>query len=304
MPPIVAALVPVFLMIALGAALRRQGFPGDAFWPLAERAIFYVFFPALLLHNLAVTDLAGFDPLPLVIAVLPPTLALGALLLGVRPFLPFDGPAFTSIFQGALRFNTFVGLGAIATLYGQPGVTLFAIILAFMVPILNVLAVAVLARYGAGVGASWRKQLAMMFQNPLILACLIGIGLNRAGIGLPFGLAPAFDMLGRAALPLGLLAVGAALDLSGRAVLAPAAVLTTGLKLLILPAFVVLACELSGVGGLTRSVSVLYAALPGSSAAYILARQMNGDAALMASIVTLSTVLAFVTLPLAVALLP
>jgi predicted permease len=218
--------------------------------------------------------------------------------------MPFDGPAFTSIFQGALRFNTFVGLGAIATLYGQPGVTLFAIILAFMVPILNVLAVAVLARYGAGVAANWRQQLTLMLQNPLVLACLIGIGLNLTGLGLPFGLAPTFDLLGRAALPLGLLAVGAALEVSSRAILHPAAVLTTGLKLLVLPALVALACNLFDIGGLTRSVSILYSALPGSSAAYILARQMNGDAGLMAAVVTLSTILGFATLPLAVALLP
>jgi predicted permease len=105
-------------------------------------------------------------------------------------------------------------------------------------------------------------------------------------------------------LPLGLLAVGAALDLSGRTVLRPAALFATGLKLLILPATVALACAMFDIGGLTRSVSVLYAALPTSSAAYILARQMNGDAGLMAAIITLSTIVGFATLPLAVALLP
>ena len=137
-----------------------------------------------------------------------------------------------------------------------------------------------------------------MIGNPLILACLSGIGLNLSGIGLPWGSAAVLDILARAALPLGLLAVGAGLQIEGlnRPGLLAA---TSSLKLLALPALAGTLCWLFNPGRLETAVLVTFTALPGASTAYILARQLGGDAALMAAIVTVETALALLTLPLA-----
>src|SRR3546814_5579304 len=71
-----------------------------------------------------------------------------ALVYALRPLMNVDGPAFTSVFQGAVRFNTFVGLGAVTALEGGTGVTLFAVAIALAIPTLNVMCVLTLARYG------------------------------------------------------------------------------------------------------------------------------------------------------------
>ncbi|MDG4584233.1 MAG: AEC family transporter, partial [Candidatus Competibacter sp.] len=176
------------------------------------------------------------------------------------------------------------------------GGTVAALVMALMIPMINVLCVLVLSAHAGG-SAGVTGMLRGLIANPLILACLGGIGLNASGIGLPWGSAAVLDILARAALPLGLLAVGAGLRLA--ALRQPGLLVTvSALKLLALPALAATLCWLVQPGRLETAVLLTFAALPGASTAYILARQLGGDAPLMAAIVTVETGLALVTLPL------
>lgn len=296
---VIFAIVPIFLLIALGGALKRTSFPGDAFWPLADKMTYYIFFPALLVDNLSSARLGTLDPTGLLGALLAVILLQAALVYLLRPLAKVDGPGFTSLFQGSVRFNTFVGLGAVAALDGGAGITLFAIVISLAIPVLNVLCVLTLARYGAhGQSTSFKGQALFLIKNPLIIACLIGIAMNLTGLSLPRGIEPVFKMLGSMAAPMGLLTVGAGLQWEaarngGRAVL-----LACALKLAIYPLMLFAAAKLWSLGPLETQVMVLWGAMPTASASYILARQMGGDAPLAAAIVTVSTVLAFVTVPI------
>ena len=135
------------------------------------------------------------------------------------------------------------------------------------------------------------------------MACLLGILLNLTGIGLPPVIAPMLDILGRAALAFGLLLVGTGLTLgainTSRAMIAR----TTGLKLVVLPALVALTCGAFGVGGLAATIAVLFGGMPTATNAYILARQLGGDAELTAGIITVQTALSMISLPILLSLL-
>lgn len=296
---VIFAIIPIFLLIALGGALKRYNFPGNAFWPLADKMTYYIFFPALLVDNLSNARLGNLDPTGMLGALLVVILLQAALVYLLRPLAKVDGPGFTSMFQGAVRFNTFVGLGAVAALEGGAGITLFAIAISLAIPVLNVLCVLTLARYGAhGQSTSLKGQALFLIKNPLIIACLIGIAMNAAGLSLPHGIDPAFKMLGSVAAPMGLLTVGAGLQWEaarsgGRAVL-----LASALKLAVYPLMLFGAAKLWGLGPMETKVMVLWGTMPTASTSYILARQMGGDAPLAAAIVTVSTILAFVTVPI------
>ncbi|MFN3399880.1 MAG: AEC family transporter [Ferrovibrio sp.] len=296
---VIFAIIPIFLLIALGGGLKRFNFPGDAFWPLADKMTYFIFFPALLIDNLSSARLGNLDPTGMLGALLAVILLQAALVYLLRPLAKVDGPGFTSLFQGSVRFNTFVGLGAVAALDGGAGITLFAIAIALAIPVLNVLCVLTLARYGAhGQSTSIKGQALFLIKNPLIIACLIGIAMNLTGLSLPRGIEPMFKMLGGIAAPMGLLTVGAGLQWEaarngGRAVL-----LACALKLAVYPLMLFGAAKLWGLGPLETQVMVLWGAMPTASASYILARQMGGDAPLAAAIVTVSTILAFVTVPI------
>lgn len=295
LPLILGALGPIFALILLGLGLRRSGFPGDGFWPAAERFTYFLLFPALLVHRLALSRLGDYAVGPVAVVIVALLLGMTALVCVLRPWLKVDGPAFTSVYQGVIRFNTYVGLAVVLAVFQAEGGTVAALVMAIMIPLINVLCVLVLTVHAGG-SATMAGVARGLLTNPLILGCLTGIGLNLSGIGLPWGSAAVLEILARAALPLGLLAVGAGLRLDGLArpgLLAAA----SALKLVALPALAAGLCWVMQPGRLETAVLVTFAALPGAPTAYILARQLGGDAPLIAAIVTVETAAALVTLP-------
>lgn len=295
---VIFAIVPIFLLIAIGSGMKRGNFPGDAFWPLADKTTYFIFFPALLIDNLSSAKLGDLDPTGMLGALFVALLLQGGLVYLLRPLAKVDGPGFTSVFQGAVRFNTFVGLGAVAALEGGAGITLFAVTIALAIPTINVMCVLTLARYGAhGRGTSLKDQTLFLIKNPLIIACLVGIALNLLDLSLPLGIAPVFKMLGSMAAPMGLLTVGAGLQWEAARAGGRAVGLACALKLLIYPVVLYVLSRLWALGPLETKILVLWGTMPTASASYILARQMGGDAPLAAAIVTVSTLFAFITVP-------
>jgi predicted permease len=301
------ATLPVFALIFLGAALRRFGVLGEAFWRGAERLVYFVLFPPLLFITLAGADLAALAAGELALAMVAGAGALMLALSLLRPLSGVEGPAFTSLAQGALRQNTYIGFSVAAALFGAEGLAAAAIWIAAVTPLVNVYCIAVLARHGSGAqsgpGPGLGTVVRAILRNPIILASAAGATVNLAGLALPPVLDQVLAILARGALPLGLLAIGAGLDFAavrrgGRAL--PLAVV---LKLAVLPIFVFAALQVFGITGLGATVALLIAGLPTAPSSYILARQLGGDARLLAGIIAVQTALSLVTLPLVLTLL-
>lgn len=291
------ALAPVFVMIALGAWMRAQDFLADAFWPNAERLVYQVLLPALLFMITATFDVVEFRIGPVALALLAAIGITGGIALLLRPWLGVDDHAFSSVFQGAIRTNTYVGLAGAGVLYGEAGVAIMGVVVFVVITTVNILSVVVLIHYGQR-PAGWRPLVTAVLQNPLILACLAGFAVNLSGIALPGVVESSLDILARASLSLGLLCVGAGLELSRIGDARRAMGATVALKLLVMPSVTALACLALGVEGLTASAAILFTAVPISASAYVLTRQLEGDAPLMAGLITLTTVAAAITMPL------
>jgi predicted permease len=300
---VISSLIPVFALIAMGYAMRRLNFLGAEFWPLLERLTYFALFPALLFHALASADFqnAPIGRLGLVLGGM--MLAMSAVLIVLRPFVARDGPAFTSMFQGAVRWNSFVAIAAIAAVYGAPGLSLAAVAIAIMVPLANVLSVVVLIRYGGPGSKSARLVLEQIIRNPLIQACVLGIAVKSVGLTVPGPILATADMMGKASLTLGLFAVGASLDFAVARIEAHALAIACVLKLLLMPLLAFGLCLFLGVDGTARGCALICAAVPGAASSYILAKQLGGDGPLMASITTAQTLAAMFTMPLMLGLL-
>ncbi len=295
------ALIPVFLVIALGAYVKRIGFPGEEFWVPLDRVTYFILFPSLLVHSLVAADFSNIPVPNMAAALFAGLFTMSLILIALRPVIsgPMgqSGPAFTSIFQGATRWNSFVGLAASFALFGTEGLALAAVGIGVLVPTVNVLCVFILMRYAGDDPASFRLLGKLLIRNPLVIACAVGIFLNASGIGLWAPVLSAVDILGRAALALGLLAVGAGLDLSRLSTQRVPIAFTTTLRLIAMPLLMAGWCWVFGVDGVARMVAILCGAVPGATASYVLARQLGGDAPLMASLITASTLAAMVTMP-------
>ncbi|MBY6160985.1 AEC family transporter [Mameliella alba] len=287
---------PLFALICLGFVLMRKGFPDPAFWPAAERLNYFLLFPALLVSSLVKAPLDDPQILRLGAAALATiTLAVVAMAIARRVF-PAPAARFGPSVQGAVRFNTYLGLAVTASIAGSAGVERAAVYLAICVPFVNVLSIMalserdVLRRPGA--------LLKTMLRNPLILACLLGIALALLDLGLPFGIGTFLELLARGSLPLGLLCVGAALQPKalGRDGLVVGG--NAALRLLGMPMLAALVAWGFGLNGVEALVLVVFSAIPTAPTAYVLTRQLNGDGTLMAGLVTFQTLAAVVTIPL------
>jgi predicted permease len=305
MAVVVSALLPVFLLIVLGFVLRRSLMRLDTQWHGLERLTYYVLFPTLLIQTLVQADLSSVPVAGVGGALLLSALVMSLLCLALRPLfsrLAIDGPAFTSIFQGATRWQTYVALAVSSNLFGQTGLALASVAIVALIPLINVFSVWVLAQYASPEKPSVRTVLMTVVQNPLIWACVIGIAVNLAHLPLPKIWHDVADALGRSSLGIGLLVTGAGLHLEGLLRPSLAASIAVFLKLVLMPVFAVALALWFGISGSSLVIVAVCAAVPTSSSAYVMARQMGGDAPLLAHIITLQTILAAITMPIAIAL--
>ena len=300
-PSILTSLLPVFFIIICGYILKKSNFPGDKFWPGAERIVYYILFPALLFSSSAGASWEYYSVASMVWAILATMFVMSGLLLILRPWLTQKDASFTSVFQGSIRFTTYIGLAAVFSLFGDEGLYLAAVLITVLIPLVNVLSIMVLVRYG-GQERGWYWIFVTVIKNPLVIACLAGMLINLLGFQLPAVVETLATILGRGSLPLGLLAVGASLEISAIKKTGSEVIYACILKLILLPFIMWLTCILIGVDNLSTSVAVLFAALPGSPLSYILAKQLGGDTKLMSTIIVVQTGASMISLPVVIAL--
>jgi len=296
-----SALLPVFITILVGAALRATAFIGDDQWRAVDHICYYVLFPAIIVKEIAGADFTCLPVARMALALMAGVIVMSVLLLLLRRplaiLLNLNGPQFSSLFQGATRWHTFIALAIVPPLFGADALALAAIAAAAMTPLLNVINVAVLGVYAAGKPPRASALLLAIIKNPFVLSCVVGILFHSLGLVPPKLLLDVLDIIGKGALGLALLAAGAGLRFEELKATGTTAALATALKLGLMPLLVFLLTSLLGVSGTAQHVAVICAAVPTGSGAYVLARQLGGDAPLVASILTLQVIVAALTLP-------
>lgn len=289
-------LLPDFLLIVAGHLICRHTALGRPVWDGVERLVYFVLFPALLFHSILRNPIALSSALPLAGS------GLGIMSSGIvaayalRAWPGVDARLHASGAQVSFRFNSYVALALADRMAGTQGVASMALLMSVCVPLANVAAVWPLARHG---GQSYWREIA---RNPLIIATAAGLLCNALGVRLPDLANVTLARIGGAALPLGLMAVGAGLQFGALREGPWLAAGLLGIRHLLLP---VLALALVGALGLPPTqqlVVLLFAALPTASSAYVLAVRMGGHGGFVAGLVTASTLVGMVSLPLWLAL--
>lgn len=295
----VIALVPVLVLILVGYCIKRINFISDEVWAGMEKLTYFVMFPALLIYNIGRQNINGTpwqDMFSVVFIVL--IVATLSLLMLYKFQTHMSAKTFTSVFQGGIRFNSYIAFAISAAFYGKEGLGLAAISAGFMIVLVNLLCVGVFVFFGSNAASSGKAFVKQILLNPLIIGCIIGWGLSLSGIGVSGVGADILEVLARAALPIGLMAVGAALKpqlIKGHT---GAIISASTMQFLLKPALVIFLCSVFNLPTLVTGVLLIAFISPTASSAYILARQLGGDTEAMASIITLQTIFAFLVMPL------
>ncbi len=298
------ALIPVFILIICGFVTKRSGFLTDEFWQSAEKMTYFMLMPALLISSLANKDISNL-PWQQMLLTVQGTVLVSAVLMSLWWVFKRDrgGPLFTSVFQGGVRFNTYIALAVAEAMFGSKGLLLTALGAGFMIPLINLLCISAFSLTISTTRFSMKGFLRSLITNPLILGCVIGGTLNITGIGLTSALDGTFALVGKAALPIGLMAVGAAYRFTNfNHQLWPLAV-TSAMQFIIRPLTAFTLATSFGLNATITTVAVILFAVPTAPSAFILSRQLGGDYVTMASIITLQSAISFVSLPVTLALL-
>lgn len=300
------ALVPIFLLIAAGWAMRAILIRDDDMWRPIERLAYYLLIPALVIHDLSGADLGSLPFSRMVIALLGAILIVAGLLVILRPALSrilVEGDAgFTSIFQGSIRANFFIILAAAPTLLPADGAALVIVAVAFFTVTVNLLSVLVLARWGGNGEADLVSLAKRLLTNPFIVATALGIALNLSRLPVPTVIDSTLALLAGAGVPLALLTAGSGLRLASLGTHLPGLLIASFARLVATPAIAFGLGSLLGLDASVLAMLVLFHSQPTSTSSYVLARQMGGDHELMAAILTTHTLIAIVTIPLMLAL--
>lgn len=302
---VVLAILPVFLILVLGLTLRKRGIIGEEIWNGLDKLVYWVMFPAMLFHKTSAAPIGGEVALPYAAALLPGIFLSGALiwLFGFLSKLP--GPSISSTYQGAIRHNTYIGFAVVSVLLGEDGLLFAALATAIMVPFVNLLCVGTLVTlHGPKDGKTLPVRLLKeLFKNPLIVSIFLGICWNFGGLGEIPVISPVLGMLTVAALPLALLCVGAGLRIKAMKTAGTPVVISSIGKFLILPAITASGLIYLGVTGTPALVALIFASLPTAASGYSLARQLGGDAPLVAGLITIQTLISVASLPVVVTLM-
>ena len=294
---ILSALTPIFAIILLGFLISRTPISSQAVWSELERLTYYIFLPALLVLRLSASNFDLQDIGNISEAIGLALFLITVLVLVLRKLVSSDSASLSSIYQGSIRFNTYIGLACIDVLYGDRGLTTAALCLAIYIPLVNVLCVVSLTGGGEGGTKRISRIINSVATNPLVLACVTGIAISYTGFNIPSLAESVIEILSQPALPIGLLAVGAGIRFVSLGEQSWQLLVAAINKLAVFPGLVLGACLLFETPNSIAVILLLLTALPAPPSAYILARQLGGNESLMANIITIQTVAAFFVIP-------
>jgi len=305
--------LPVFLVIGLGAILRKKGFISAELVVGLNRLVYWVALPTLLFYKIATASYDFAVAGKTFVVMLAGTVAAVATAYVVSAALKIPRTSVGAFVQGSFRSNLlYVGLPIVIFAFANndsfssdQAATLAIIVMAPLVPIYNIIAVIALL---AGREKLDRRvalnTLRQIITNPILLACVAGALYLMLLPPLPVVIVRACKAVGQIALPSALLGIGATIVTSrivGQRVFGVAASASL-VKIFVSPLVGLLTVYLVGLGAAEARVALILLACPTATVSYVMAEQLKGDDRLAASIVLLSTILSIISLSFVVAI--
>jgi len=301
--------LPAFLIILLGGSLVYRRYVSAESWAQFQKLNYYLFLPAMFLFGLGTSNFSDAPLLRMVVAVVSILGAATGLVWAWRVRSAKFGP---QVLEGSIRANVPYGMGVSLALGGTDGLALFLVAAATYLPTVIVAG----GLFGHFVGKqdldpdaeqeyALASSLRLLAQNPIVWGVAGGVALNFANIPLATGLAAMVQAAGYAAIPIGLLGAGAALNIAAAQnafeAAHGAAIASLAINLVGLPAAAGLAGLVLGLEGSEAVAIVLIAALPCLVPRFSV---LSASAqSLLPGVATIATLASAVTMPISIWLL-
>jgi predicted permease len=296
---------PVFLIIALGFFLKKINIINEQFVAITSKFVFNVSLPALIFMKLYNIDLNKVIDVTQIFYIYAGTLIIFFIVWIIAiPFIK-DGRDLSVFVQGAYRSNyAIVGLAIIANLFGDSGLGKASIILAFILPLYNILAVVILTVPLRKVRKqNLRGTFTEIMYNPLIIAVLISLPFSVFKIQIPSMIISSGNFLADVALPLALVGIGGSLNIENIKKASGLAFTSSAIKLIGLPLVLTIGAYLAGFRNMDLGIMFVLFSCPTAIVSFIMAEAMGANSRLAGNIVVISTIGSVITISTAIIIL-
>ena len=296
---------PVFLIIALGFLLRKLKIINESFVTVTSKFVFNVCLPALIFMELYNIDFGAVVDPGQIIYVYIGTLITFSLIWSISILFIKEGRDLSVFVQGAYRSNfAIVGLAIISNLFGSAGLGKASLLLAFILPLYNILAVVILT-------VPMRKErnlnlkgtIKEIITNPLILAVVVALPFSYFKINMPGVFVSTGELLSDVALPLALIGIGGSMNLTNLKTASGLAFTSSAIKIILIPLVLVFGAYEVGFRNTDLGILFILFSCPTAVVSFIMAEAMGCNSRLAGNIVVISTIGSIVTISAAIILL-
>jgi len=296
----ISLVVPVFLIVVLGYILKKVGMINENFVMVSSKIVFNISLPALIFFQIADINLGEILNISQISFIYIGTLISFGVAWIIAEILTKSGRDKASFIQGSFRGNfAIVGLAIIANFYGVENLGKASLVLAFTIPLYNILSViALTVPFRKERELNYKNTLIEIAKNPLIIAVLAAIPFSYLGIRIPEVVHTTGNYLSALSLPLALIGIGGFLSFKDITKENSLTIISTSLKLVIIPLTATIAAYLLGFSGMDLGIIFILFACPTAIASFIMAEAMGANSRLAANILLLSTLASVVTMTL------
>jgi predicted permease len=295
-------IAPVFLIIALGFVIKKIGVINENFVAITSKFVFNVSLPAFIFMKISALDLTAALDIKQIIFIYSGTLIVYCIIWIISSLFIKDGRDLSVFVQGAYRSNyAIVGLAIIANLFGEEGLGKASLILAFLLPFYNVLAVVILTVPMRKIRKlNFLSTIYEVMLNPLIIAVIISLPFSYFKLELPSMLFTAGNFLADVALPLALIGIGGSLNIENIKLASTLAFSSSILKIIVVPVVLTFFSYLFGYRALDLGIMFILFACPTAIVSFIMAEAMGCNSKLAGNIVVISTIGSVITISAAI----
>lgn len=290
------AVMPLFLLIALGYFLKRVHLLDEQTLGKMNALVFKAFIPVMLFKNIYQTNVETALNGRMLLYAIASVLVMLLLLILIVPRLVKDNARRAVLIQAMYRSNVILlGLPVVTELCGVENTGLVALMSAVIIPLFNITSVVIFEVYRGG-RINLRSILLNIAKNPLIIASALGLLALLIGLKLPYALQKPVEEIAALTTPLALVVLGGFFEFSAVRENVRAVVAGLLVKLIAAPlVFLGIAVLLGFRGVALVTLMTLYCA-PASVTSFSMAKQLDGDAALAAQFVVVGTAASALTI--------
>lgn len=296
---------PVFLLVALGYFVKKINVINENFVDVTSRFVYSVSLPALVFINIAEIDLSEAIDFNQIIYIYAATLFNFLIMWALSiPFIK-DGKNLSVFVQGAFRSNfAIVGFAIVSKLFGSFALGKASIVLAFVLPLYNVLAVIILTvPLRKERKLNLKNTLYEIILNPLIVAVIIGLPFSYFKVKIPLVINSTAGFLSELALPLALIGIGGSLNLQNIKKASGLAFTSSAIKVILVPLILTFGAYYFGFKGIDFGIMFVLFASPTAIVSFIMAEAMGANSKLAGNIVLISTVASVFTIAIGIVIL-